>query len=191
MEETRSCYPWYALQVQGNKEKHVATLLRNKGYTEFLPVYRVRRRWSDRFQEVEVALFPGYLFCRFDARFRLPILATPGVRCVVGAGKVPIPVEESEIEAVQAVVRSGLGALPWPFLHRGDRVYVAEGPLAGMGGLLVEEKRGSRLVISVTLLKRSLAVEIERAWVRPLESWRGAGVERPEAERVWAWGAAR
>jgi transcription antitermination factor NusG len=161
-------HSWYALHVQATKEKHVATVLRDKGYTEFVPLYRARRRWSDRFQEVELALFPGYLFCRFDPQVRLPILTTPWVRGVVGAGKTPIPVAGPEVEAIQAVVHSGLGALPWPFLQEGDRVLLAEGPLAGLEGLLVDVRNESRLVVSVSLLQRSVAVEIERAWLRPV-----------------------
>jgi len=178
-------HPWFAVHVRAQREKHVATLLGNKGYTHFLPLYLERRKWSDRFQEVELALFPGYLFCQFDPEHRLPILTTPGVWSIAGSGRTPIPVAGSEVEAIQAIVRSGLGTLPWPFLQAGDVVRLAEGPLAGLEGLLVEVKKEQRLVVSVTLLQRSVAVEIDRNWVRPIEAMR-----RPvEAARIGALAA--
>ncbi len=160
--------PWFALHVETNREKHVAALLRNKGYTEFLPLYRARRRWSDRYKDVQLALFPGYLFCRFDPLHRLPILTTPGVRYVVGSGRTPVPVSDDEIEAIRRIVTCGLSSLPWPFLRVGDFVRLEEGPLAGLEGILIQVKNQHRLVVSVTLLQRSVAVEIDRAWVRRL-----------------------
>src|ERR1700726_677092 len=71
-------YPWFALQVRSRHEKNIATLMHGKGYEPFLPLYKGRRRWSDRFKEMELPLFPGYLFCRFDVQNRLPVLTTPG-----------------------------------------------------------------------------------------------------------------
>lgn len=181
MKEQQELLPWFALHVQVGREKHVAALLRNKGYFEFLPLYRARRRWSDRYKDVELALFPGYLFCRFDPLRRLPILTTPGVRHIVGAGKLPLPVSEHEVEAVRRIVSSELSSLPWPFLDVGDMVRVEEGPLAGLEGLLIRIRNRHRLVVSVTLLQRSVAVEIDRAWVRPLGAPRPDGLfpDRP------------
>src|SRR5580698_3809976 len=121
---------WYALRVKSKFESVASATLRGKGYREFLPLYRSRRRWSDRVKEIDVPLFPGYLFCHFDAGSRLlPILTTPGVVSIVGAGKTPVPVSEAEIDAIQAVVRSGLPALPWPCLTVGSRVLIEAGPL--------------------------------------------------------------
>jgi len=154
----------------------VALMARNKGFEEFLPLYRARRRWSDRQKETEFPLFPGYVFCRLDPQHRLPILTIPGVVHVVGIGKTPVPIEEREITAIQAAVRSGLSAEPWPFLEAGQRVRLEEGPLAGLEGILVGSAKQHRIVVSVTLLKRSVAVAIERHWVRPLDS---AGREIP------------
>jgi transcription antitermination factor NusG len=121
---------WYAIHVQSKFEQLAATTLRGKGYQEFLPLYRARRRWSDRVKQLDLPLFPGYFFCRFDVCRRLPILTTPGVVSIVGAGKTPVPVPDDEIAAVQAVVRSGLAALPWPYLTVGSRVWIERGPLA-------------------------------------------------------------
>lgn len=161
-------YPWFALQVKTCKEQSVATALRQKGYTEFLPQYCARRRWSDRSKEIELALFPGYLFCRFDPLHRLPILTTPGVTSILGVGKIPVPVDASEVAAIQAMVRSGMQVGPWPFLQVGARVRIEEGPLRGVEGILVQVNKRNRLVASITLLQRSVSVEVDRLAVTPL-----------------------
>jgi transcription antitermination factor NusG len=158
-------FPWFALQIRSRYEKIAATLLCGKGYELFLPVYKSRRRWSDRIKELEVPLFPGYLFCRFNPLDRLPILVTPGVIQVVGIGKSPVPVDDAEIAAIQTAVQSGLPRQPWPFLQIGQRVRVECGPLCGLEGILVDFKGRHRLVLSVTLLQRSVAVEVDGAWV--------------------------
>lgn len=173
-------YPWYALSARRNWEKHIAGILDAKGFECFLPLYRSRRRWSDRQKEIELPLIPGYVFCRFDPTRRLPILTTPGVVSVVGNGRVPIPVEEAEIETLRAVVRSNLQAQPWPYLRVGERVSIQDGSLSGLEGILLEIKKSCRLVVSVHLLQRSVAVEVDRAWVRALASG-GAGRALPAA----------
>jgi transcription antitermination factor NusG len=163
-------YPWFALRVKSRSEKIVATIARNKGFEEFLPLYQSRRRWSDRFKSVELPLFPGYVFCRLNPEFRLPLLTIPGVLGFVGIGRVPAPIDDAEIAAIQTAVGAGLLAEPYPFLEVGQRVRVAEGPLAGLEGLLVEVRKQQRIAVSVSLLKRSVAVEIDRHWVRPLDA---------------------
>jgi transcription antitermination factor NusG len=161
--------PWYAIQIQARLGSIASATLRGKGYEEFLPLYRSRRRWSDRIKELERPLFPGYLFCRFDVSDRLmPILTTPGVIGIVGAGKSPVPVDDQEIEAVRAVLRSGLMVQPWPFLSVGSRVYIEGGPLAGLEGIITNTDKVYRLIVSVNLLQRSVAVEIDREWARPV-----------------------
>jgi transcription antitermination factor NusG len=163
-------YPWFALRVKSRYEKIVATIARNKGFEEFVPLYQSRRRWSDRFKSVELPLFPGYVFCRLNPEFRLPLLTIPGVMSFVGIGKTPVPIEEAEIAAIQTAIGAGLSAEPYPFLEVGQRVRLAEGPLAGLEGLLVEVRKQQRLAVSVSMLKRSIAVEIDRHWVRPLDA---------------------
>jgi transcription antitermination factor NusG len=161
---------WFALRVKSRFEKVVATMASNKGFEEFLPVYQCRRRWSDRLKEVEFPLFPGYVFCRLDPQYRLPLLTIPGVLHFVGIGKTPVPLEDAEIAAIKAAVQSGLSTEPWPFLEAGQRVRLEEGPLAGVEGLFVGASKQDRLVVSVTLLKRAVAVTIERHWATPLDS---------------------
>jgi len=163
-------YPWYALQVRTQKERWVAASLRNRGYVDFLPLYTCTRRWSDRLQKVELPLFPGYVFCRFDVNDRLPVLTTPGVVNVVRLGKLPQAVDESEIAALETVVDSGLLLHPWPFLRTGQRVVIQEGPLRNVEGILSEFKGTNQLIVSITLLQRSVAVNIDRSWVRPIAS---------------------
>jgi transcription antitermination factor NusG len=159
--------PWFALEIRARHERFVASTLYSKGFEVFLPLYISKRRWSDRIKKIELPLLPGYLFCRFDPKKRMPILVTPGVRQVVGTGKTPVPVDESEIAALQSIVVSRLQARPWPFLQVGQRVRIAEGPLYGVEGILLDSKKRDRLVVSVTLLQRSVAVEIDGDWAVP------------------------
>jgi transcription antitermination factor NusG len=132
----------------------------------FLPSCKVRRRWTDRAKETELPLFPGYVFCRLDSANRLPVLMATGVLGIVGVGKTPQPIEEREIEAVRVVIKSGMAARPWPFIHQGDKVQVEQGPLRGVEGVVVSADDGEQLVVSVSLLQRSIAVQMDPEWVR-------------------------
>lgn len=167
-EPLRSRHSWYAIRVRSKFESVASATLRGKGYEEFLPLYCSRRRWSDRIKKLDLPLFPGYVFCRFDVHARLPILTTPGVLAIIGVGKTPVPVSDEEIAAVQAVVRSGLPAQPWPLLTVGSKVFIERGPLAGLEGIALNVDKKYKLIVSVHLLQRSVAVEIEREWARPI-----------------------
>jgi transcription antitermination factor NusG len=156
---------WYALRVKSNCEKNVAAGIEGKGLEGFLPLYTRRHRWSDRIKSVESPLFPGYVFCRIDPARRLPVLTIPGALHFVSIGKEPVPVDESEISAILTAIRSGLPAEPWNYLEVGQRVRIEEGPLAGIEGILSENRKQLRVVVSVTLLQRSVAVEIDRTWL--------------------------
>lgn len=160
-------YPWFAVRVKSSQELLAAQALRGKSYESFVPTYPQRRRYSDRCVQVDRALFPGYVFCRFDPFRRLPILTTPTVQSIVSFNKVPHPVEEHEIAALQQIVRSGLLAKPWPYLKAGQRIRIEEGPLSGVQGILCKEKGKDQLVVSVDLLQRSVSVQIERFAIRP------------------------
>jgi transcription antitermination factor NusG len=164
---------WFALQVRSRYEHIVATHLDGRGYERFLPLYKSRRRWSDRFKEIEQPLFQGYVFCRLDPFNRLPVLTTPGVTSIVGAGKIPIPIDDAEITSIQVAVRSGLRIEPWQFLQIGQRVRMNYGPLCGLEGILVDVRGRHHLMLSVTLLQRSIAVQVDRDWVSPLSSGSG------------------
>lgn len=161
-------FPWYALRVKPRFERAVYQNLAAKGFLSFLPLYKERRRWSDRVKLVELPLFPGYVFCSLDVQRRLPVLQTPGVLHFVSFDGEPAPVEPNEIHALQTAVSSGAPLAPWPYLREGQRVVVARGPMRGLTGILLKVRDEFRLIISVTLLMRSVAVEIDREAVRPL-----------------------
>ncbi len=159
--------PWFALRVKSNYEKSVAFRLRNMGYAEFLPLYRRLRRWPTGQRVVSLPLFPGYLFSSFDPEERQPILKIPGVLHIVSSQSIPVPVDSGELSAVRRVLESPQFSEPWPFLNVGDRVLLVRGPLAGIRGVLIRvEERSYRVIVSVALLQRSLAVEVDRDWIR-------------------------
>ena len=165
---------WFALLVRVNKERTTEKLLGQKGYETFLPVYKERRRWSDRHVIAEKPLFPGYVFCQFDARHRLPVLTTPGVLKVVGCGGTPVPIDETELSAVRSVTQAPYPYGPWTYLKQGEQVRIAEGPLEGLTGILLRIKNQYRLVVSVSLLERSVAVELDQCAVRAAGTARGS-----------------
>ena len=158
---------WFALQVRPNAEHMVSVLLRAKGYEEFYPTYISRRRWSDRIKNISLPLFPGYVFCQMTPDSQGRIVTTPGVRRIVGYGSVPVSIEEHEIAALRRIAGSGVPVGPHPFLTVGDRVQVEHGPLAGVCGVIVKLKSEFRLVVSVTLLQRSVSVQVDRDQIRP------------------------
>jgi transcription antitermination factor NusG len=161
---------WYAVHVRSRQEKSVELMFRHKGLETFLPLYTAERRWASTRRSVELPLISCYVFTRFDITKRLPVLITPGVLSIVGCGPAPQPVEEVEIAALQTIVASGYPAEPVEYLHCGDRVRVAEGPLAGLEGVLVSHKSRKRLTVSITLLQRSVAVELDTEQVKPVQS---------------------
>ncbi len=163
----KSEHPWFAVQVRTRHETAIAGFLEAKGYDQFVPLYKLRKRWSDRVKITEAPLFPGYLFCRLDPQYRLPILKTPGVIQIVGNNRIPAPIDEAEISAIQTLVASGLQTQPWPFLAVGERVRIESGSLRGLDGVVVKMKENHRLVVSISLLRRSVAVEIDSSLVEP------------------------
>jgi len=163
---------WFALRVQTKYEGRVSTALRSKGFDEFPALCRVKRKWADRIKETETALFPGYVFCRFNPGERLlPILTTPGVMMIVGAGSLPIAIPDNEIRAIQTVVQSGLPVVSAPYHNVGSRVSISAGPLAGIEGIVSRTDKRFRIAVSVELLSRSVLVEVERDWVSPVASY--------------------
>lgn len=159
---------WFALRVRATCQRATVLQLRQKGYPVFTPSYMARGVWSDRLKLTERPLFPGYIFSAFDAKRRLPILMTPGVLHIVGSGKEPIPIDLNELQALERALKSGLLIKPWPFLRVGQRVLVERGPLLGVEGFIHQLKGSSRLIISISLLQRSIAAEVDASWIRPL-----------------------
>ena len=125
-------------------------------------------------------MFPGYVCCRFDVHSRLPILTTPGVIQVLGAGNMPIPVSDGEINSLQTAISARLPIQPFDFINDGERVRISSGVLAGVEGIVLKSKPGLRLVLSVTLLQRSVMLEIDRDQVGACGAleWPGIGLCR-------------
>jgi transcription antitermination factor NusG len=158
---------WFAFRVKSRFEKAVASSARGKGFEVLVPVYRTRRRWSDRSKSLDLPLFPGYVFCRLRAEHRFPLLTIPGVVHMVGIGKIPVPIDDAEISALQTAIRSELQVEPWPFIEVGQRVRLESGPLGGLEGFLVNALERHRVVVSLSALQRSVAVEIDHHWLAP------------------------
>jgi len=152
---------WYALFARHQHEKAVALALSNKNFEVYLPLYRSLRRWQDRDKQLLLPLFPGYLFIREGLDRQLQILTTPGVLHIVGWGGRPAIVPQAQLDAVRRILASRLAVESHPYLNCGDRVRVKSGPLMGLEGILTRKKGVARLVISLGMLGRSAAVEID------------------------------
>jgi transcription termination/antitermination protein NusG len=158
---TSELLQWFALRVKSNREKVTFLGLSGKGYDVFLPQYRPP---ANPPTEKERPLFPGYLFCRFDVKNRLPILTVPGLVHIVGIGNTPVPVDEQELESLRVLVHAGLPLNRDEPYVVGQAVRIDAGPLAGACGV-VTGLRERRLVVSITLLQRSISVELRREWI--------------------------
>lgn len=176
--------PWHALYTRHQHEKVTARALEHKGFDVFLPVYNASHRWKDRTKKLSLPLFPGYVFLRGGLDRKLDILSTPGVHCLVRSGDGVAVIPEAEMEAVRQVVRGGFPAAPHPFLEQGDRVRIRSGSLAGLEGMLVRQKDRFRLVLSVELLRRSIAVEVEATAVG-FVAHRAPSVPRATSSSRW------
>ena len=165
-------YPWYALRVQQKFEHLIQGLLCEKGYECYVPEYESVRQWSDRRKTIRLPLIPGYVFCRLEINQRLGVLMTPRVQYVVGLGKVPVAIDDEEMDAVRRVVESGRNLGAHPYLQVGDRVRVERGALAGLEGILMQVKTGARIVVSIPLLQRSISTEIEMDAISPVRTQR-------------------
>jgi len=161
---------WHALYTRHQHEKVVAHALSSKGFEVFLPQYRAVHRWKDRHKEVVLPLFPSYVFIRGGLDRMLSIMTTPGVHSLVSWGGNPADIPSEEIESVRRMVESPFQVEPHPFLKSGDRVRVTSGPLEGIEGILVRKTKGFRLVLSVEMLSKSAAVEVDMTAVEPVSA---------------------
>ena len=162
-------FPWYAVRTKSRQESVVGAYLRWHGLEEFVPTYQCRRTWSDRVKVVEMPLFPGYLFCRFDENERVLVLRAPGVVQIVGVAGKPEAVPDEQVEAVKKLAASGLPASPCPYLREGMRVRIRSGAMKGVEGRLTKIKNKFCFVLSVHMLQRSVSVEVDPETVEALK----------------------
>jgi transcription antitermination factor NusG len=166
---------WFALTVKPQHERAVTEQLGAHSLEAYVPLYRSKRRWSDRIKTIQVPLFPQYVFSRFPVERRLTVMALPSVSSIVSFGGVPCPITQREIDILKLLTSQDYPLMPWPFLRMGQRVRVRQGPLFGLEGMLVREKAAYRVVVSVEMLQRAVAVELERDLLEPVLSSRLGG----------------
>ncbi len=154
---------WYAAYTWARHEKSVAKQLEERRVESFLPLYKSWHRWKDRRQLVELPLFPSYVFVHMTLRERVRVLELPGVAALVTFQGRPAPLPELEMEALRRGLEQEIYAEPHPFLRVGHKVRVRGGPMAGTEGILLRKKDKLRVVISLEVLMRSIAVEVDAA----------------------------
>jgi len=152
---------WFAVYTCANHEKRVKEQLEARAVEHFLPLYSSVRRWRDRRVRLDVPLFPGYIFVHFPAVARLRVLEVPGVVRLVGFNGQPYPLPDNEIESLRLSLSQGVRVEPHPYLTTGCRVRIVRGPLEGTEGILVRKKNIHRVVLSLDLIARSAAVEVD------------------------------
>src|SRR5262249_30821670 len=152
---------WYALRTRSRHEKVVRDQLMQQGIEPLLPTVKRLSQWKDRKKEVEVPLFSGYCFVRFNADQKLPVLKTVGVVDIVGGGLRPEPIPDEEIAAIQTLMATVLPYDPHPYLQEGMKVEVIRGPLQGVHGILLRKDKRHRLILGVRIIQQAAAVEID------------------------------
>jgi len=159
---------WYAIQTRSRHEKRVAEQLKARSIESFLPIHRCRRKWKNGvLADLELPLFPGYLFARPAIGERILVLQLPGIIGFAASTTHPTPVPDDDIDALRKMAES-LGAEPHPFLNVGDRVRIVAGPLAGCEGILTRRKQELRLVLSIQIIMRSISVEVSELDIEPV-----------------------
>lgn len=159
---------WCVLYTRHQHEKTVAEMLSAKGFEVFLPLYDSIRRWKDRSKTLTLPLFPCYVFVRGGLSRRLQVVTTPGVHMILFHGEQVAVIPEAEIQTIRTAVGGQFCLEPHPFLKCGERVRVIRGPLEGVEGILIRKKNLFRLVLSVDMMAKSVAVEIDATDVEPV-----------------------
>jgi transcriptional antiterminator NusG len=172
-QSSQSSIDWFAVRVKSNRERITSLGLTGKGYDVFLPEYS--KNGTNGRRNERVALFPGYLFCRFDVGNRLPILMLPGVIHIVSLGKAPAPVDATELESLKVLLQAGLPINADESYTVGERVAIEDGPLAGAVGVIAGQK-SQRLLVSITLLQRSVSVALPKEWICKMTSAKDASL---------------
>lgn len=162
MHSTSESRDWYAFRVRPRHEKLVSMSLRGKGYEEFLPLTKSKRKWADRSPIIEMPLFPGYIFCDTERTEIGKIRCTRGILDVIRAGSMPLPADRAEIEGLRKATKAELELESLPYIDpsTAGRLRIISGPLNGLDGMLVQVRGKERLILSVDLLCRSVLVEV-------------------------------
>lgn len=160
---------WYALYTSARHEKAIAARLVDRRINHLVPLYRSIRKWKDRKVEVDLPLFPGYVFVQIDLARRFEVLNIPGAVRFVSFHGSPEPLAEAEVTRLRTSLDKGMAAEPCPYVRVGRRVRVTNGPMAGAEGILIRKKRSLRFVLSLELIQRSIAVEIDASDVEPIQ----------------------
>jgi transcription antitermination factor NusG len=172
---------WYALYTKHQHEKKAGSYLETRGFEVLLPTRRSANRWKDRTKIISVPIFPCYVFVKSALERKLDLLRAPGVFWMVGNSRGASAVPELEIEALRKIMRSNARIEPHPYLKNGDRVRVRSGPLSGLEGILVRIKNTYRVVLSVELLQKAVAVEVDLSIVERLKALQESGPTRIES----------
>jgi len=159
---------WYAIYTSANHEKKVAAELGRRSVESFLPLYSSLRRWKDRRVQLQLPLFPGYVFVHVALSDRLRVLQVPGVANLVGFGGQPVALPDEQLEGLRAGINGQLCTEPHPYLAVGRRIRIVRGPFQGIEGFLVRRKGVFRVVLSLELIMRSVAVEVDVSEVEPV-----------------------
>lgn len=152
---------WYALYTLPRHEKRVADQIERQGFACFLPLYRSIRRWKDRRKELALVLFPGYVFVRMALQSRGRVLQLPGAVHLVAFNGHPAELPDEEIEGLRGRLAGSGNIEPHPYLCAGRQVRVRSGPLQGLEGIILRTKDRCRIVLSIHLIMRSVAVEVD------------------------------
>jgi transcriptional antiterminator NusG len=157
---------WFAIRTRSNREAVITDSLLGKGFEAWCPRYKTTR--SNTVGPGK-AVFPGYVFCRLAVSHRMPVLTVPGVVGIVSSGRIPLSIDEKEIESLRIVMESRLPIGPHDYLKAGDSVRIKDGPLTGAEGYIMQ-KEGEHLVVSITLLQRSVSVSVQGHWLEKCRS---------------------
>ncbi len=161
---------WYAGYTASRHEKRVAEHFVQRGVEHFLPLYETIHRWNNGRHRVQLPLFPGYIFVHIALRDRMRVIEVPGFVRLVGFNSLPYPLPEADINKMKDALNKGVLAEPYPYLTVGTQVEIRNGPMQGMTGILLRRQNKCRVVISVDLIMRSMAVEVEAADVVPVRT---------------------
>jgi transcription antitermination factor NusG len=161
---------WFALYTTPRHEKHVFEILAQRQIETFLPLYRTTRQWKkSRPVDLELPLFPTYVFVRIAREARGTVLSMPGVLSIVGSGREPWPVPDPDIEAIRLGLQMGK-IEPHPYLTAGERVRIKAGVMTGVEGVLVRKKNDFRVVLTLDAIMRSVAVEVDADDIEPVSA---------------------